>query len=120
MWPARQSFCLCVRSHHHRLLKAGIRIMGEDLNVTKIIETADGANADKGRHSLRRLPKLLGADRAPCRMAATARWRYAIMTQPEMRDAALVGQTGCSSRSGASKAALQTPVASALEGGCGR
>ena len=62
-----------------------------EVDVTKIIETLMG-NADKGRQLVARLPKLLGADRAPCPHGCDRALEYAIMTQPEMRDAALVAK----------------------------
>ncbi|UYV38520.1 S-methyl-5'-thioadenosine phosphorylase [Rhodobacteraceae bacterium D3-12] len=60
-----------------------------EVDVTEIIATLMG-NADKGRDMVRRLPALLGADRAPCPHGCDRALEFAILTAPEARDAALV------------------------------
>lgn len=56
-----------------------------EVDVTEIIKTLMG-NADKGREMVRRLPALLGAERAPCPHGCDRALEYAILTAPEMRD----------------------------------
>ncbi|MEM9577097.1 MAG: S-methyl-5'-thioadenosine phosphorylase [Pseudomonadota bacterium] len=62
-----------------------------EVDVSEIIKTLMG-NADKGRALVRRLPALLGQDRAPCPHGCDRALDYAILTQPEARDAALVSK----------------------------
>ncbi|MDA3859445.1 MAG: S-methyl-5'-thioadenosine phosphorylase [Roseovarius sp.] len=62
-----------------------------EVDVTAIIATLMG-NADKGRDMLRRLPALLGADRAPCPHGCDRALDFAILTAPEARDPALVAR----------------------------
>ena len=62
-----------------------------EVDVTAIIATLMG-NADKGRDMLRRLPALLGADRAPCPHGCDRALDFAILTAPEARDPALVSR----------------------------
>ncbi|WP_299557474.1 S-methyl-5'-thioadenosine phosphorylase [uncultured Sulfitobacter sp.] len=56
-----------------------------EVDVTRIIETLT-RNADKGRDLVRRLPGLLGADRAACPHGCDRALEYAILTQPDARD----------------------------------
>ena len=56
-----------------------------EVDVTQIIETLTG-NADKGRSTVRRLPALLGPDRAPCPHGCDRALEYAILTAPDKRD----------------------------------
>ena len=62
-----------------------------EVDVTKIIATLLG-NADKGREMVRRLPGLLGADRAPCPHGCDRALEFAIITQPNNRDPALMAK----------------------------
>jgi 5'-methylthioadenosine phosphorylase len=62
-----------------------------EVDVTEIIKTLMG-NADKGREMVRRLPALLGAERAPCPHGCDRALEYAILTAPDKRDPALVAQ----------------------------
>ncbi|RKT30942.1 methylthioadenosine phosphorylase [Roseovarius halotolerans] len=62
-----------------------------EVDVAQIIATLMG-NADKGRETLRALPALLGADRAPCPHGCDRALDNAILTAPEARDAALVAK----------------------------
>jgi len=62
-----------------------------EVDVTAIIATLMG-NADKGRDMVRRLPALLGADRAPCPHGCDRALDFAILTAPEARDPALVAR----------------------------
>ncbi len=62
-----------------------------EVDVTQIIATLMG-NADKGRNMVRRLPALLGADRAPCPYGCDRALDFAILTAPEARNAALVAK----------------------------
>jgi len=61
------------------------------VDVTQIIATLMG-NADKGRDLVARLPKLLGPDRAPCPHGCDRALEYAILTQPDARDPALMAK----------------------------
>ena len=56
-----------------------------EVDVTQIIEALTG-NADKGRSTVRRLPALLGPDRAPCPHGCDRALEYAILTAPDKRD----------------------------------
>jgi 5'-methylthioadenosine phosphorylase len=56
-----------------------------EVDVTEIIKTLLG-NADKGRDLVRRLPGLLGKDRAPCPHGCDRALEHAILTAPEARD----------------------------------
>ncbi|MEP3639757.1 MAG: S-methyl-5'-thioadenosine phosphorylase [Paracoccaceae bacterium] len=56
-----------------------------EVDVTQIIETLTG-NADKARSTVRRLPALLGPDRAPCPHGCDRALEYAILTAPDKRD----------------------------------
>ncbi|MCT4558704.1 MAG: S-methyl-5'-thioadenosine phosphorylase [Pelagimonas sp.] len=62
-----------------------------EVDVNEIIRTLMG-NADKGREMVRRLPALLGADRAPCPHGCDRALEFAIMTAPDKRDAALLAK----------------------------
>jgi len=62
-----------------------------EVDVARIIATLMG-NADKGRDTLRRLPALLGATRAPCPHGCDRALDNAILTAPEARDPALVAR----------------------------
>ena len=62
-----------------------------EVDVTEIIRTLTG-NAAKARGLVGRLPALLGADREPCPHGCDRALEYAILTAPEMRDAALLSR----------------------------
>ncbi len=62
-----------------------------EVDVSQIIATLMG-NADKGREMVRRLPALLGPDRAPCPHGCDRALDNAVLTAPEARDAALVAK----------------------------
>ena len=62
-----------------------------EVDVTQIIATLMG-NADKGRDLVRRLPALLGADRAPCPHGCDRALEFAILTAPEKRDPAVLAR----------------------------
>ena len=64
-----------------------------EVDVTEIIKTLMG-NADKGREMVRRLPALLGAERAPCPHECDRALEYAILTALDKRDPALVERLG--------------------------
>ncbi|MGR3461833.1 MAG: S-methyl-5'-thioadenosine phosphorylase [Roseovarius sp.] len=61
------------------------------VDISDIIATL-GANADKGREMVRRLPALLGAGRTPCPHGCDRALEYAILTAPEKRDPTLVAR----------------------------
>jgi 5'-methylthioadenosine phosphorylase len=61
------------------------------VDITEIIKTLTG-NADKGREMVRRLPALLGAERAPCPHGCDRALEFALMTAPEKRDPALLAK----------------------------
>ena len=60
-----------------------------EVDVAEIIKTLMG-NADKGRNLVRRLPTLLGQDRAPCEHGCDRALEFAILTAPDARDPAMV------------------------------
>ena len=62
-----------------------------EVDVTQIIQTLMG-NADKGREMVKRLPALLGADRADCPHGCDKALEFAILTAPDKRDPALVAK----------------------------
>ncbi|WP_298843021.1 S-methyl-5'-thioadenosine phosphorylase [uncultured Roseobacter sp.] len=62
-----------------------------EVDVTEIIRTLMG-NADKGRDLVRRLPALLGTDRAPCPHGCDRALEFAILTQPHARDPAIMAK----------------------------
>ncbi|WP_420818660.1 S-methyl-5'-thioadenosine phosphorylase [Paramylibacter kogurei] len=62
-----------------------------EVDVTQIIETLMG-NATKAKSIVARLPELLGATRKDCPHGCDRALEYAILTQPDMRDPALVAK----------------------------
>ena len=62
-----------------------------EVDVTEIIKTLMG-NADKGRALVSRLPALLGRERAPCPHGCDRALEFAILTQPDARDPALMAK----------------------------
>ena len=62
-----------------------------EVDVAQIIATLMG-NADKGREMVRRLPALLGKDRAPCPHGCDRALDNAILTAPGARDPALIAK----------------------------
>jgi 5'-methylthioadenosine phosphorylase len=62
-----------------------------EVDISDIIATLSG-NADKGRNLVRRLPALLGPDRAPCPHGCDRALDFAILTAPAQRDPALVAR----------------------------
>ncbi|MEM6563246.1 MAG: S-methyl-5'-thioadenosine phosphorylase [Pseudomonadota bacterium] len=62
-----------------------------EVDVTEIINTLMG-NADKGRDLIKRLPALLGAERAPCPHGCDRALEFAILTQPDKRDPELINK----------------------------
>ncbi len=62
-----------------------------EVDVSDIIRTLMG-NADKARGLVRRVPDLLGADRAPCPHGCDRALDHAILTAPDARDPALVAK----------------------------
>jgi 5'-methylthioadenosine phosphorylase len=62
-----------------------------EVDVTKIIETLMG-NADKGRDLVKRLPALLGSDRALCEHGCDRALEFAILTAPDARDHAIIAK----------------------------
>jgi 5'-methylthioadenosine phosphorylase len=61
------------------------------VEIAEIIRTL-GANADRARALVARLPGLLGADRAPCPCGCDRALDHALMTAPDKRDPALVAR----------------------------
>ncbi|KMK68319.1 S-methyl-5'-thioadenosine phosphorylase [Puniceibacterium sp. IMCC21224] len=59
------------------------------VEVSDIIRVLTG-NADKARNLVRRLPALLGGDRAPCPQGCDRALDHALITHPEARDMALL------------------------------
>ena len=62
-----------------------------EVDVTRIIATLMG-NATKARDMVKTLPSLLGSDRAPCANGCDRALEFAILTQPDNRDPALVAK----------------------------
>ncbi|WP_208354023.1 S-methyl-5'-thioadenosine phosphorylase [Pseudaestuariivita rosea] len=62
-----------------------------EVDVTEIIKTLMG-NADNARALVKRLPALLGPDRAPCPHGCDRALEYAVLTQPEHRDPDMVAK----------------------------
>ena len=62
-----------------------------EVDISDIIATLSG-NADKGRELVKRLPALLGADRAPCPHGCDRALEYAVLTAPEKRDPAMIAK----------------------------
>jgi 5'-methylthioadenosine phosphorylase len=60
-----------------------------EVDVSEIIKILMG-NADKGRNMVRRLPALLGAERAPCEHGCDRALEFAILTAPDKRDPAMI------------------------------
>jgi 5'-methylthioadenosine phosphorylase len=62
-----------------------------EVDVAEIIATLMG-NADKGRGMIARLPRLLGAERAPCPHGCDRALENAILTAPDKRDPAVLAR----------------------------
>jgi len=62
-----------------------------EVDVTDIIRTLMG-NADKARDLVKRLPGLLGNERAPCPHGCDRALEFAVLTAPDARDPALVAK----------------------------
>ncbi|WP_250637865.1 hypothetical protein [Sulfitobacter alexandrii] len=62
-----------------------------EVDVSQIIATLMG-NADKARDMVGRLPGLLGTERAPCPHGCDRALEYAIITQPDARDPAMMAK----------------------------
>ncbi|MDW4499457.1 S-methyl-5'-thioadenosine phosphorylase [Sulfitobacter sp. D35] len=62
-----------------------------EVDINQIIATLTG-NADKGRALVRRLPGLLGVERAPCPHGCDRALEFAILTAPEKRDPEFVAK----------------------------
>jgi 5'-methylthioadenosine phosphorylase len=62
-----------------------------EVDVTEIIKTLQG-NAANARSVVASLPALLGAERAPCPHGCDRALEFAIMTQPDARDPALMAK----------------------------
>jgi 5'-methylthioadenosine phosphorylase len=62
-----------------------------EVDVTKIIATLTG-NADKARGLVKRMPGLLGSDRAPCSHGCDRALEFAVLTGPDARDPGLVAK----------------------------
>ena len=62
-----------------------------EVDVTEIIKTLTG-NAEKARLLIKELPALLDSDRSTCAHGCDRSLDYALLTQPEARDPALVGK----------------------------
>jgi len=60
-----------------------------EVDVTQIIATLMG-NSEKAKGMVAKLPSLLGAERAPCPYGCDRALEFAIITQPDARDPALV------------------------------
>ena len=61
------------------------------VDITAIIATLQG-NSSNGAEMVRRLPALLGAERAPCEHGCDRALEYAILTAPDKRDPALLAK----------------------------
>ena len=61
------------------------------VDITSIIATLTG-NADKARGLIRRLPALLGTERAPCPHGCDRALDHAMLTAPELRDPVIVAR----------------------------
>ena len=81
---------LCLGRHDHRLRQLAPAITARSTSAD-IIATLSG-NADKGRNMVRRLPALLGTDRAPCPHGCDRALDFAILTAADKRDPALVAR----------------------------
>lgn len=62
-----------------------------EVNISQIITTLMG-NASKAKGLVGRLPALLGAQRAPCPHGCDRALEFAILTQPDNRDPAMVAK----------------------------
>jgi 5'-methylthioadenosine phosphorylase len=62
-----------------------------EVDVSKVIATLIG-NSEKAKGLLARLPALLGKDRAPCPHGCDRSLDYAILTQPDTRDPAMLAK----------------------------
>ncbi|WP_299930182.1 S-methyl-5'-thioadenosine phosphorylase [uncultured Pelagimonas sp.] len=62
-----------------------------EVDVNDIIKTLMG-NSEKGRDMVRRLPALLGRDRALCEHGCDRALEFAVMTAPDKRDPVLVAK----------------------------
>ncbi len=62
-----------------------------EVDVSKVIATLIG-NSEKAKGLVARLPALLGSDRAPCPHGCDRSLDYAILTQPDMRDPAVLAK----------------------------
>lgn len=62
-----------------------------EVDVTQIIATLMG-NSAKAKGMVARLPALLGTDRAPCPHGCDRALEFAILTQPDARDPAMVAK----------------------------
>ncbi|KPA22172.1 S-methyl-5'-thioadenosine phosphorylase [Shimia sp. SK013] len=62
-----------------------------EVDVSEIIAILMG-NADKARDMVRRLPDLLGVDRAPCEHGCDRALEFAILTAPDKRDPDMVAK----------------------------
>jgi 5'-methylthioadenosine phosphorylase len=62
-----------------------------EVDVSKVIATLIG-NSEKAKGLVARLPALLGTDRAPCPHGCDRSLDYAILTQPDMRDPAMLAK----------------------------
>lgn len=61
------------------------------VDISDILATLQG-NSNNGRELVRRLPALLGANRAPCPHGCDRALEFAVMTAPEKRDPALIAK----------------------------
>lgn len=62
-----------------------------EVDINDIIKTLQG-NAENARGLVKRLPALLGAERAPCPHGCDRALDFAVMTAPDKRDAGLVAK----------------------------
>ena len=62
-----------------------------EVDVSKVIATLIG-NSKNAKGLVARLPALLGSDRAPCPHGCDRSLDYAILTQPDMRDPAMLAK----------------------------
>ncbi len=62
-----------------------------EVDVSKVIATLKG-NSENAKGLVARLPRLLGKKRAPCPHGCDRALEYAILTQPDMRDPAMLAK----------------------------
>ena len=62
-----------------------------EVDIAQIVATLT-SNADKARALVKRLPGLLGPDRAPCPHGCDRALEFAVLTAPDRRDAAMVAK----------------------------